>query len=95
MLSFFFVKEQSMKPSFKESDFVVAMRYIFSRPRVGDVIVIKHIATRRLLLKRITMTHDKQYWIEGDNKRESHDSRHFGWIGGDEISGKVIACVSR
>jgi signal peptidase I len=31
------------------------------------------------------------YWIEGDNKHDSVDSRRYGFIGAEDIIGRVVA----
>ena len=86
MLSFFFVKEQSMEPSIREGDFVVA--FPFFRPKTGNFVVFRQ--NDKLMLKRVMAVHEKgKYWVEGDNKKESKDSRHFGWIKRRQILGTV------
>lgn len=42
------------------------------------------------MVKRIQEVHDRELLVEGDNQKESTDSRNFGPIGKSEIIGKVI-----
>ena len=93
MLSYFTVKEQSMEPWVREGDFVVVnrMSYLFSKPRVGHVVVARHPKKpSMLLLKRIVREQKDRYWLEGDCASKSTDSRHFGWLKRDFLIGKVI-----
>ena len=93
MLSYFVVKEQSMEPLFQEGNFVLVdkMSYLFSKPRVGHIVVVRHPQKPNLLLlKRIVKEQKDRYWIEGDYTSRSIDSRHFGWLKKDLVVGKVI-----
>ncbi len=69
-------------------------------PEIDDVIVFKcekckigkndiDILTKRLL----KINRHDCYWIEGDNKERSYDSRNFGWLcpGEIEFLGTVIS----
>lgn len=42
------------------------------------------------MIKRIQKIRGNEYFVVGDNKKESTDSRNFGWIKKDQIIGKVI-----
>jgi len=93
MLSYFAVKEQSMEPWVGEGDFVLVnrMSYLFSKPRVGHIVVVKHPQKPNLLLvKRIVKEKLGMYFVKGDNASKSIDSRHFGWLKRDFLVGKVI-----
>ena len=86
MFPFFSVKEQSMEPHIKDGDFVIA--FPFFRPKAGNLVVFKQ--DDKLMLKRVMAVHEKEkYWVEGDNKKESKDSRHFGWISKKQVLGTV------
>lgn len=93
MLSLFQVKGESMRPFCKQGDFVLAesMSYLFFRPKVGHLVVARHPQKPgMLLLKRIVREKEGRYWVEGDNAEKSTDSRHFGWVGKENIRGKVV-----
>lgn len=78
-----------MNPTFKEDDVVLVNRlaYFFGTPKVGDIIVLKR---QKYIIKRIAAIKKEQVFVIGDNKKESADSRKFGWIDKKEIVGKVI-----
>lgn len=78
-----------MEPKFKDGDVVLVNRlsYLLSKPKVGDLVALKH---GKYIIKRIRAIEEKQIFVIGDNKKESTDSRKFGWINKKEIVGKVI-----
>lgn len=77
---------QSMYPSFREGRTVLAIRA--SHFRLGNVVVAK--IDGREVIKRITKLRGTKFWLEGDNKLASTDSRTYGWVLKDAILGKVI-----
>lgn len=82
----------SMLPSFTEGQAVlVQKRWFFCQYNIGDVIVCKNPRTGRLLIKRIQQISQKHVFVTGDNKKESTDSRHFGWVPVENTIGKVIS----
>lgn len=86
----FVVKEKSMEPYLRENDTVLVLKYIFKKPKVGDVIVFRYSTPPYIFLKRITKINKEKIWAEGDNKVKSIDSRNFGFILKDNIIGKVV-----
>lgn len=99
MISLLQVVGQSMEPFCQAGDFVLSNRvsYLFSRPKIGQAVVVRDPSyPKRLLLKRIAAIQEKDggvyYWLKGDNKKASYDSRLFGWIGQKALLGpaKVI-----
>lgn len=93
----FKIKGNSMTPAFKENDVVLVNRlsYFFSKPKIGDIVVLKR---ERYIIKRIAkidLSADGQkFFVIGDNQKESTDSRNFGWIDKKEIIGKVFYKLS-
>lgn len=81
-----------MEPTHKSGDTLLVNRlfYFFKNPQVNDIVVLKDPRDAKLILKRITEFKNNRYFVLGDNKSESTDSRHFGWIGKKQIVGKVI-----
>lgn len=84
-----------MEPFCKEGDFVLSLPYLFSKPRIGQVIVLNDPKGKdHLLLKRIIhinkTDHHFLLWVEGENKEQSFDSRAFGWIPFDSILGRAV-----
>lgn len=86
------VRGHSMEPTFKEGQYILAssIPYWFSRPKVGDVVVTIDPKSDDNLLKRIIKVENGSCWVEGDNKKDSHDSRKFGWILRNSLLGKAI-----
>ena len=84
------VKEKSMLPTFKEGESIIALRYLFSKPKVGDVVIFSHTTPPFLFLKRIVKINKNKIWVEGDNKKVSIDSRKFGHVEVKNVIGKVI-----
>ena len=89
------VKDKSMQPNFKEGDFIIVNRlaYIFKKPSIGDVVVVNR--SNKIILKRITSVSNEKYFVVGDNKIASKDSRSFGTIDKDSIIGKVMFHIKR
>lgn len=77
-----------MNPTLREGQKVIAVRFLPSKS--GDLVVLKDPRDGRLLLKRITEVRKEVLFVEGDNKKESTDSRHFGWIPKKSVIGTVI-----
>lgn len=61
---------------------------------VGDVVICKDPRSGRMIVKRIAEVRKTPsgytYFVCGDNREESTDSRIFGWISRSHIVGKVI-----
>ena len=92
-----------MSPTFADGQIVVFIRaaYWFAEPQTGDIVIIQH--GNEKLLKRITASPGEVpedwpqagvvppefYFVEGDNRAVSLDSRFFGFIPRKEILGKV------
>lgn len=84
---------KSMFPVLIQGDRVLVNKavYWFARPCIGDIVACKDPRNGNILIKRITKREGGTYFVEGDNKRESTDSRAFGWIKKKDIIGKVIS----
>lgn len=85
----FKIKGNSMNPTFREGNVVLVNRfsYFLGRPKIGDLIILKR---RQYIIKRIKKIEDDKYFVVGDNRKESTDSREFGWVSKKEIVGKVF-----
>lgn len=92
-ISRFKIEDRSMEPNYKSGDYVLVnkLAYVFRNPSKGDIVVVKHPKEKeRFLIKRISLvTNSDEYFVIGDNKGFSQDSRHFGPIKKDLIIGKV------
>ena len=82
----------SMFPTLKPSQNILVNKliFLFSKPKIGDIIALKDPRTGKILIKRITASQNSKYYVIGDNKSASTDSRVFGWIGKKDIIGKVV-----
>lgn len=95
MIPYFIVRGQSMEPLYKEGDFVLLdkLSYLMFRPKIGDIVVLRHPRENRLILKYIVRDRVQErkplYWVEGLNKEGSLDSRSFGWVSREMILGKA------
>jgi len=106
-----------MKPTYKPNEevYVNRLAYLFRKPKIGDVIIIKGIPRHirqaprqeagrhdkqvprqragrqdKLIIKRIDHFSKQGYFLLGDNKNKSTDSRHFGVIKKQDIVGKIL-----
>ena len=82
----------SMYPTFCEGDIVLInkLSFVFQKPRLKDIVAVKDPRDGKILIKRIARIQDNQYFVEGDNKLHSTDSREFGMLKKRDIVGKVI-----
>ena len=82
-----------MAPGLSSGERVVVNKvsYLLSRPRPGDLVVVRDPREPdRLLLKRIDRQAGDDGWLVlGDNLSASTDSRAFGPVGREQIVGKV------
>lgn len=79
-----------MEFAYRDGDKVFVIKKLFCHIKVGNVVVLKDPRTERLLLKRVMLIKGSTYYVEGDNKKESTDSRHFGWVDKQHIVGKAL-----
>jgi len=76
----------SMVPSLKPGQLVMAWKY--SEPQVGDLVILWHEDLEKI--KRIHRINGRQYYVLGDNRAVSIDSRHFGYLDRSRIIARVI-----
>lgn len=78
-----------MTPTFRKGDVVLVNRlsYFFKKPKIGDIIVLKK---EKYIIKRVSRVNKGGVFVLGDNRKESTDSRKFGWVNKKLIRGKVI-----
>lgn len=79
-----------MEMSFRDGDVVLAssLPFFIANPKIGDVVVV--LKKGKYILKRIAQVKEGKFFVVGDNRRGSTDSRSFGWINRNAIIGKVI-----
>jgi len=78
----------SMEPTL--SDKTIQLNTYSFNPKPGDIISFNCVADKCgdefIIQKRIIkINEDGCFWVEGDNKDESFDSREFGWLCTSEI----------
>ena len=56
--------------------------------RIGDVVIA--FMDGREVMKRVIDKKDGAVFLQGDNTKESTDSRHHGWLTDRHIVGKVV-----
>ena len=62
--------------------------YWFKDPKINDIVAFRN--SGKIFLKRIIKIQNGKYFVAGDNKNDSYDSRNFGDISKKQILGKVI-----
>ena len=79
-----------MAPKIKDQDSVLSsgVYYWFSSPKINDIVVVSF--NKSILIKRITGIKNGKYFLSGDNKNDSLDSRKFGLVLRNQILGKVF-----
>ena len=92
LLSKLKISGHSMEPSFRNGDKVLAsfIPYLFKKLQINDVVVFQD-NKNNIFIKRIKKIKDKKFFVEGDNKNDSLDSRRLGYINKYQILGKIIA----
>ena len=90
LLTKFRITGHSMQPKLKENDLVLVSKifYIFKSPSINDIVAFER--SGKILVKRIIKISGNNYFISGDNKKDSFDSKAFGPIKKESIVGKVF-----
>lgn len=91
----FRISGNSMLPLLKPGEEILIdlQAYRDTLPRVGDIVIARHPQKPELkIVKRIALVlEDGDCFLQGDNPRESTDSRMFGVVKRDYILGKVTS----
>ena len=92
LIGFYKVTGKSMEPSYHEGDYLIVNRwaYCFTKPKKREVILLEDPRTGKAILKRIHAVKKQRYYVLGDNKNHSTDSRTFGWVDHPDILAKVF-----
>ena len=89
----FRVTGKSMQPLLEPGEEILINpnAYLQSLPQVNDIVVVTHPNKPNLkIVKRIVeIKKNNTYFIQGDNLRQSTDSRSFGTVTFNLIRGKV------
>jgi len=80
-----------MEPFLKNGDMVLisGILYIFKNPKINDIVTFKE-NKGKILIKRIKEVKNGNFFVRGDNKGDSFDSKDFGFISKRQIVGKLI-----
>lgn len=80
-----------MQPTYNDNDNVLvsSLPLLLSSAKKGDVVVFEKF--NHLYVKRVGNIKERKYFLVGDNKSDSVDSRRFGEVNREQIKGKVIA----
>lgn len=92
----FKIAGNSMKPTLQPGDIVIVSKipYWFKHPAVNDIVAVHDPRDNKILIKRVTRTKNGHYFVEGDNKAYSTDSREFGMVEKGMVVGKVVYVVN-
>lgn len=92
LLSRFIISGHSMEPNILQGQTVLAssIPYLFSKPKINDIVALRERKSGKVFIKRIVKVDGEKYFVSGDNKKDSMDSKDFGWIERKEIVGRVI-----
>jgi signal peptidase I len=92
------LRGDSMSPNFNDGDWLL-FRLLPAKVRVGKVVLIQRqsqVGTDFLQVKRVIKadesneTNETKFWVEGDNKSASTDSRSWGALDSNEVIGKLL-----
>ena len=91
LLGRFKISGHSMEPFIKNGESIMAsgLLYLFKDPKIKDIVVFKD-KNNKILIKRITKIKNGEYFLEGDNKSDSLDSKQMGLIKRNQIMAKFI-----
>ena len=82
----FRIEETSMSPYLKPGDIVI----ILKSKNIENNNVVVFDRSGDYFVKRVKKVKDNKVFLEGDNKKESIDSRKFGWLDKKDIIGKIV-----
>ncbi len=90
----FIIEGDSMSPTLKQGDRIFINRK--AEPKSGDIVLFRHPYKKNVkAVKRLAqITEDGKYYVLGDNKFESNDSRSFGAIPAKDILGVAVCRFS-
>jgi len=90
------LRGDSMSPNFNDGDWLL-FRLLPAKSKsgnlVGKVVLIQRqsqVGTDFLQVKRVTKLTEVKFWVEGDNKSASTDSRSWGALDSTEVIGKLL-----
>ena len=91
------VEGESMLPTLVEGDILLGVKRCNKKKlKEGDVVILIPPYDKSIfVVKRITAIktdrkNNLKFFVEGDNKKVSFDSREYGWVSSNKIVAKVI-----
>lgn len=81
------VSGNSMLPTLQSGRIVLGYRW-FYRLKPGDVVILRHNGLEKI--KRIVAVNSQGISVQGDNRKESTDSRHFGAVPKSTVIAKLL-----
>ena len=80
-----------MEPYIREKDTIIISKipYLFKSPKINDIVAFQG-KENNTMVKRIKYIKNNKFFLLGDNKSDSLDSRNFGSISREQILGKLI-----
>ncbi len=91
MLNLFKVSGNSMGPDLVSGDYVISTKVYFKIEK-GDTLVVKH-PLFGLIIKKVFDVCGQLFLLIGENHQESVTTKQMGWIGSQQIKGKVVLKV--
>ncbi len=86
------VEGQSMAPTLQDQDRLIVNKAVYklSAPRRGDIVMLYYpVNPDKSFVKRVMMIPDGYYFVMGDHRNNSSDSRHWGMVPKRYIIGRV------
>lgn len=79
-----------MLPTLKNNQNVLCFNwaYFFTKPKRVDIVAAE--VNNKTVVKKIVKLESDLIFLEGDNKKESTDSRNFGPIKKSQLIGKIV-----
>lgn len=97
-INLYYIPSASMMPTLQPGDIILVDTWIYghTQPAAGDIATFHDpLIPKRTLIKRVsnirtTKGNEVSIFFQGDNADHSSDSRHFGWISADKVTGKYV-----